>query len=331
MTALPRLSLGILGITFASLGGCAASPNPPPPANQLARLAGNGSNLTAAGGYLYWVERGDGASSYTIQRMPESGGDIATLTTLAAAPGGLASDGTDVFWTDPAHGAVLSVPVTGVASGASPAVIVSNLAGPSQIVVASGALFVAQSSPQAALVRIAPGEAKPIDQAASKAVVLSLVSDGTNAYAALGLLTACAQCAEEQIESIGPGSTTPTILTTAVSNVVFLAVDGRNLLAALPSPQATDAGPDPWEIVRLPATGGDPAVVVPQAEDVRGLAAASGSVYWSSADGFYGASESGGNGVQKSIYTADTMAVDRGHVFAGVGWYGGFSLVDETP
>ncbi len=325
----------------AWLAGCGGGndlggDHPPPPANRIQQLGGTAADLTASHGYLYWVEQDTGASSFPLRRLAESGGDVQTLATLDQVPAGLATDGTTLYWTDPVRNAVLSAPVTGLPSGHEPAVVASGLNMPADIVVASGALFVTQHVTLAQLgtptqpplfVRIASGRVTPIDLGPS-AGWLALASDGTTAYLSVGYLSSCAAgCIQGEIVSFAPGSTTPTVLTTAVVSGMFLAVDGKALLVAVPS---ETTGGD-WSILSLPTTGGEPTTVVAQAKNLWALAATSGSVYWSSTDGFYAAAESGGNGLQKSSYMADSMTVDQGRVFASVGWYGGFSLVDETP
>ena len=309
-----------------------------PPADRMQQLGGTAADLTASHGYLYWVEQATGARSFPLRRVAESGGDIQTLATLDQVPPGMATDGTTLYWTDPVRNAVLSAPVTGLLSGQEPAVVASGLNMPADIVVASGALFVAQHMTLAQLgtptqpplfVRIASGKVTPVDLGGAYTGPLALASDGTTAYVTVAFLSPCAPgpgCIQGEVVSFAPGSTTPTVLTTAVVAGMFLAVDGKTLLVAVPS---ETSGGD-YSLLSLPTTGGEPTVVA-QAKNLRALAATSGSVYWSSTDGFYVAPESGGNGLQKSTYMADSVAVDQGHVFASVGWYGGNSLVDEAP
>jgi hypothetical protein len=86
----------------------------------------------AGDGFVYWVDFGVTAGSGSVNKVSVNGGAVTTLATGVDSPRGIATDGTNVYWTSGTNtGAVSKVSV----NGGAVTVLAQNQGGPWAIVV----------------------------------------------------------------------------------------------------------------------------------------------------------------------------------------------------
>ncbi len=297
--------------TLAACSQAAAST----PANVLADDIGNVNTLAASDGYLYWV-RLDAAdtNSWSIERMAETGGAVDVVAANIAEPGGLAVDGTSVYWTDVAGGRLLAAPLSGVAAGGTPTVIASNLTSPLGIVVVDGAAYVNETTSlfDSSMVRI------PFDGGAPKTIASGFMQPATNEGSTLyfahvnALSCAAAPCALSTIYRYATGDASPTALFTSPEIVQSIAVRDGNIYTVSESADPSAL----YDVSQTPLAGGSPTTIASGLTNAEGLVATPGSLYWMVRGVVWTAPTDGGKATQVSDDLVSSIASDGSALFA---------------
>jgi hypothetical protein len=311
----PRILLVCAG--FTTLAACSQAA-PSSPGNVLAGNIGTVDTLVASNGNLYFA-RLDAPSTngWSIERVSESGGGIDDVVTNIPQPGGIAVDGTSVYWTDVVGGRLLAASLS--TTDTTQTVIAANLSSPTDVVINDGAAYVTESKQlfESSLVRI------PLDGGAQKTLASGLLqaaaSDGTAIYFAQVNALSCtaAPCALSTIYRYATGDLAPTALFTSSEIVQSIAVRDGSVYAL---DEGTDATPL-WDIEEMPIAGGAPTTIVSGLPGAEGLVTTPGSVYWTVRGVLWSAPALGGNESQVSSELVSTVVSDGSAVFA-IGYTG---------
>jgi hypothetical protein len=222
----------------------------------------------------------------SIHRVSEAGGPPQVLASGLAMPGGIATDGTHVCWTE--DSSLSCVPVTG---GVAPKVVSSALAGASALVLLGGTAYVVENplSASGSLVGVslADGSTTPLE---SNAVFPAVpVTDGTSLYFLMAALAPCNAsdrsdgCIDNQVMRFTPGDAAPTQFSTVRGGVHAYAVGGGEMYVSLEDYSA--GGTIEGVMERVPLSGASPTSLATTASYYPWLAVSSASVDWSSSDG----------------------------------------------
>jgi hypothetical protein len=320
MTSLRSMFLGAAAVT-----ACACTQEPSPPV--ISAQVGSVAMLTAGGGFLYWAEADTpGAQTLSIQRLAESGGTPQLVVSGVQPTKGLATDGEHVYWIDGLADSLLAAPVAGLAAGAAPTTIASDLANPEGLVVVGRDAYVLQY----------PGIANFFitrfgldDRSQSKVAYGELLgpiaTDGTALYFAQASLQD--NIITSSIMRYAAGDAAPAPVFSAQNIVRALAVGGGTVVVAADK----DSPPASAELAAAPLSGG--ASVDLGAVDIHILdvAVVSGSVYWTASDGIWSAPGAGGHATQVSGGLGLLLASDGERVFADVEHNASEEIVVANP
>jgi len=301
------LRLAALSAGLSALAAC--SQPVASSAGVLATPPGLAQNLTASNGYVYWAAS-DGAATptWSIDRVDESGGAVEQVATRIAPPNGLAVDGIDAYWTSD-DGVLRAVPVSGLAPGAAPRVIASNLGSPGSLAVVGGSAYVMVVPSYAMALEKIPLDGTPPTTIASGGLLTSLVTDGEAVYFAQ---------VDPTHDFVGTvwryatGDASPEKVLSPSVPVLEIAIGGGNLYAEVGDPTTQDRLSD---ITSVPLTGGAPATLASGVK-LNVLGASSASVYWSTTSAVWTVQSKGGTATQVSSDGVSSFASEAGRLFA---------------
>ncbi|HEX8791593.1 MAG TPA: hypothetical protein VF765_11630 [Polyangiaceae bacterium] len=254
------------------LAGCAGNTQQAPSPSTFAHDAHVNGEIVAAGGSVYWVDRGSDVVD-SIHAMPAAGGSDATVYT---APSGaspaiedLASDGANLYWLEVTfasgkyHSQVKAMPLH---DGSASVLADANTA---LFLVAVNGSFVYFSEVDS-LVRIpvGGGAAQTVTSSSTIASWAMAASSTGACWAAPGTGTVSCEPA---------GSSAPVTIATNQSNVQAVAVAGSNVYwSTVDSPEQ----PAHASIFAAPIAGGTARLLTSDATDPVALAADANAVYF---------------------------------------------------
>jgi hypothetical protein len=334
----------LLAAAACSSGSPASTPAPATPPPLVGGLDVSAGELTAAGGYLFWSQLDASGVTYSIQRVAQTGGTPEPLVDGIGDPGGLASDGTTLYWTDFYGGSLLAAPLAG-ASGAAPAVLATGLTSPRDVVVAGPVVFVVEELGFGSnrLVSVALAGGAPTTVSPESAGWLSaLAGDGTAAYFVLvddaGFCLGTSPCAC-RLMRYSAGDAAPRQLVELPKQLIALpqqlafdvAVSGGNVY--LDPESFADGQPNGQAITKVSTRGTSATTVAPFVGLVTGLAATpSGAVYWGDSDGLWTVPAAGGPAMQLGpAHDGFDLASDGESMFALEATLEGASIVVLNP
>lgn len=279
----------------------------------LADEHGSARNLTAAGGYVYWSQSDASASTWSIQRVPEAGGDPETIVADVTQPGGLAVDGSRVYWTDAAGGRLLAAPVSGLRAGSAPTPIATGLASPSMLVVAGGAAYVLEAAGNltTSVERIGLADsARATVALPASSVTLDMASDGSAAYFDQVSFLASGGVSSAILRS-ATGDAAPTQLASVPHLVSAIAVGGADAYLAVDDD--TDSLGQVWSMP-IDGPSASPTTLASgvdiRTESARVLAATPDAVLWVGQQGLWSIPAAGGAPGRLSDHDVDMLTAD---------------------
>jgi hypothetical protein len=153
-------------------GGCNDMPMP-----VVASLLTTPGAIAAGGGYVYWVNTGDG-----VVACPTTGicQQPTTIATGGQSPLALAVDANNVYWTDTATNTVARCAISGC--GNSPTVLAAGLASPNQIATDSVNVYWTNYNDGTVMKCAVGGCGAPTVVACGQTSPGSIVVDSTSAY-----------------------------------------------------------------------------------------------------------------------------------------------------
>jgi sugar lactone lactonase YvrE len=111
------------------------------PATTLVTKQNGPHSLAVAGGYVYWINQGDGTpNTGSVNRIAVTGGAITTYAGQLPGPTTIAVDASYIYWTDSVAGAVMRIPIAPVA-GATPTPVAVRELTPIGLAVSSSCLY----------------------------------------------------------------------------------------------------------------------------------------------------------------------------------------------
>ena len=228
-------------------------------------------------------------------------------------PQGLATDGTNVYWTD-GKTSLLKVSANGGGEGAAPATVTSALSSPTAFVLAGRTAYVTNQAFLSSTVT-----SVDLDTGATTAVpvppgVSATATDGTTLYYAATVL-GCADaglCLTSLIMRYAPGDTAPTQVATPPAYLDDFVVNAPDIYVAVRS-GSEDQSPD--DVLSMPVDGGTSVTLASTVGVSVQFALTSGSVYWT--DGVTVWSIPRGGGAVTVVHSQDATQPVRVSLLAG--------------